>query len=270
IGTVENNASIVAFNDIYPDDVVATLPSEGQDNWQPWPVIGLPVSGTTGTVAGTSLKDSGTSFPAATGTANNNTGWAPGTQIRVNGIPYTIYRVVSTSIIETVENMASQTGVTWRIDEPVLMGQPLPCLWGDEQLGTMFACGDNVNPGRLYFSNGNDPDGTKETNYIDITSSSEQLMNGAVYNARGFVFSTERFFQTRPDGQGGWIAEQIPGEGGLFARWALTREPAPILAYLTKTGINITTGGSTTSLTDADLYPIFPNEGNAGTTTNNV
>src|SRR5439155_4105274 len=160
--------------------------------------------------------------------------------------------------------------VTWRIDEPVLMGQPLPCLWGDEQIGAMFACGDTINAGRLYFSNGNNPDSTKETNYIDITSSSEQLMNGVVYNGRSYVFSTERFFEILPDGQGGFRSQQVPGEGGLFARWAITREPAPFIAYLSKTGINLTTGGSTMSLTDADLYPIFPNEGNAGTTTNNV
>jgi hypothetical protein len=42
------------------------------------------------------------------------------------------------------------------------------------------------------------------------------------------------------------------------------------MALLSKDGIYISTGGAPVSMTDAELYPIFPNEGNIGTTTNGI
>lgn len=255
VGTTANGAT-PSFIDKYGDDQIAALPGEGQDHWQLWPIIGAPVSGTTGTVSGTMVNDSSTNF---------STSWAPGTVIKINGIAYTIYRVLSTSRLEINENAGSQSGVEWRIEEPTIQAQPLPCLWGDDQLGALFACGDTTNPGRLYWTTMNDPDSTRESNYLDITSPSEPLMNGVVYNGRSFVWSSERWFQILPD-QLGWRAEVLPGPG-LFARWAITREPAPFICYLTRTGIMLTTGGQPVSITDGDLSPIFPNEANIGSQT---
>jgi hypothetical protein len=259
VGTIANAAS-PSFADIYPDDVVVGQPIQSNNNAQPWPIIGTPVTGTTGTVSGTTINDSGTTF---------NTSWAQGTLILVNNQPYHIYRVISTSRLEIVENAGSQTSVVWRIDQPTILAQPLPCLW--ESNNIFFACGDSTNPGRLYYSNPNS-ETTTSTNYLDVTSPSEPLMNGLEYNIRVYVFSSDNFIQILPnnDPQHPYISQIIPNGKGLFARWALTREPAPAISFLGKDGIYITTGGSPKSLTDDDLYPLFPNEGNLGNHTNGV
>ncbi len=255
VGTVANGSS-PTFADIYPDDTVSGNPTHGNTNYQPWPILGLPVTGTTGTVAGTTLNDSGSNF---------NTSWAMGIRILVNNQPYTIYKVISTSRLETFENMGSQTGVVWRIDEPTILAQTLPCLW--EWDGSLWACGDPVNAGRLYRSNPNS-ETTTPNNYLEVTSPSEPLMNGLQFNVRGFVFSTANMAQILPTGNpdNPYRYELIPDGRGMFSRWGLTREPAPIMAFLAKDGIYATQGGTPISLTDADLYPLFPNEGNLGTT----
>lgn len=272
VGTIANTAS-PTFADIYDDDVVGGNPIQGNDNYQPWPVKGLAVTGTTGTVAGTTLNDSGTNF---------NLSWAPGTRILVNNQPYTVYRVISTARMEVVQNMGAQSAVTWRIDEPTILAQPLPCLW--EWNNTFFACGDSINPGRLYYSNPGS-ETTIPNNYTDITSPSEPLMNGVNYNIRGYVFSSENFFQVLSSksyaaylentaaGQSSVItyeAQRIPNGKGLFSRWAFTREPAPYIDFLSRDGIYRTVGGAPISITDEDLYLLLPNEGNLGVAVNGV
>lgn len=259
VGTIPNDAS--AFADIYEDDIVAGQPLMGNDNYQPWPILGTPVSGTTATIAGTTMTDAATGFSVS---------WAPGTRILVNNQPYTLYRVISTSKLETVENMGSKTtGVQWKVDEPTILAQPMPCLW--EWDGTFFGCGDTVNPGRLYYSNP-DSETTTPTNYLDLTSPSEPLMNGVQYNIRSYVFSTENLIQILQTGDPvrPFRHEQIPGGKGLFSRWALTREPAPFIDFLSKDGIYRTAGGASVNITDNDLYPLFPNEGNLGNNVNGI
>ena len=264
-GTVAN-AATPSFTDTYLDDLIANNPSDLQTHFQPWPIIDIPRTGTTAAsgVSGTTVDDVGTNF---------NTSWAPGTIIKINGIAYKIYRVISTSRLTLVENAGSQSSVAWQIDEPVLLGQPLACLWGDEQFGGAFACGDTTNPGRLYYTNPYDPDSTIERNYLDITSPSEPLMNGLIWNGRSYVYSSERLFQIfqTDDPAVPYRVEELPGSGGLFSRWALTRNPhATFMGTLVRDGINRNLGGAGESLTNEDLYPLFPNEGNNGTTTNTL
>lgn len=261
LSTISNTAT-PTFVDTLPDSTVAALAPLTNDHFQPWPTIQGPVSGQVN-VSGTSVTSS----------ALFNTGWAPGTLIHINGIVYTIYRIVSTSLLELVENAGNQTNVTFRIDEPLLLGQPLPCLWGDEDFGTTFACGDPANPGRLYVANHLDPDSTRDTYFIDITSPSEPLQNGLIWNGRSYVYSSERGFQILPDSSAipPYRIEEIPGTGGLFNRWGLDRSSAaPFMTTLVKDGINANTGGIAKSLTDEDLYPLFPNEGNIGILVNGV
>ena len=265
LGTTANGAS-PSFTDNLPDDTLSTRPTLGNRSFQPWPTIQAPASGTTAAagVSGTTINDTGTNF---------NVSWAPGTLIKINGAVYTIYRVISTSRLEIVENAGSQGAVAWQIDEPVLLGQSLPTLWGDEEFGAVFACGDTVNPGRLYISNPFDPDTTVERLYLDITSTSEPLMNGLIWNGRSYVYSNERCFQVLPTGNAAipYRAEEVPGTGGIWSRWGLSRNPAsPFMSALSKHGVLANTGGIAKSLTDDDLFPLFPFEGNLGALTNTI
>lgn len=255
VGTVSNSAT-PSFTDELDDLTAAGNPAEGNINYQPWPVKDVPRTGTTGSVAGTTITDSGTTF---------NTSWAPGTRILINNLPYTIYRVISTSRTEIAENAGSQGAVTWRIDEPVLLAQPLPCLWEFDHV--LFACGDNINPGRLYFTR-HPGETTLVNNYLDITAASEPLMNGLNWNARSYLWTPERQGEILPTGnpQAPYRWSELPGGRGLFSRWALTRynSKSPFMAFLSKDGIYKSTGGVSESLTDRDLYAFFPNEGNIG------
>ena len=259
IGTIENDGS--SYTDILTDDIVGANPILANDNYQPWPVVGAPVVGTASSISGTSVSSS-SAF---------DTSWAPGTQILIGGdnTVYTIYRVVSSSLLELVENAGSHGSTTYRIAAPVLLAQPLPCLWRFDD--RFFACGDNLNAGRLYYSNASS-ETTQIENYIDVTSGSESLMNGVQYNTRSFVFSTENYYQILQTGEAAnpYRTEQVPNGKGLTSRWALLREPAPVMAFLAKDGLQASTGGAPIPLTDADLYSLMPTEGNPGQSVNGV
>jgi hypothetical protein len=258
VGTTPNDGS--AFIDKIPDIVAAQNPIELMVNYQPWPILGLPVQGTAATVAGTTVQDSANNF---------NPAWAPGTRIYINQQPFVIFRVISTSLLEIVNSAGALTNVPWSIPEPTILAQPLPCLW--EWDGVWFACGDPINPGRLYYSNPGSETTTPD-NYYDLTSPSEPLQNGLQYNLRSYVFSSEAFIQILQTGNptDPYRHEHIPNGKGMFSRWGLNREPAPFICFLAKDGIYLTTGGEPAPMTDADLYELFPNEGNLGVVINGI
>lgn len=253
VGTVDNSA-LPVFTDVYSDERIAQNPREENVNFRPWTTIGQPDSGTA-TVAGTSvLADTPGDF---------DVDWVPGTVILIAGIPHVIHRVRTSDVLEVASNAGSHaTGTEWEIPEPVRAGRPLPTLWGPFE-GLMLAVGDTDNPGRLYFSNNNDPDSTTDSNWIDLTSPSEPLINGVVYNGRAYVFSSERMFAIYRTGDANVLtAVEVPNGKGLFSRWAVT--VGPRIWFLGKDGIYETEGTEPRSLTDAHLQRMFPHEGVAG------
>jgi hypothetical protein len=203
--------------------------SEDDTNYQPWPVLGRPISGTTASVVGPYVVDNGTNFL---------TTWAKGTPIKINGVDTTIRRVISTSVIEVEDSMGTQTTVSWEIPEPLITGQALPTLWEWNNRG--FACGDLNNPGILYWTNGNSLDGTQDTFYLEVTSPSEPLMNGCSYNGKNYVWSSERMFEIEDIGGNQFRSLEIPGGKGLFSRWGLC--VGERIWFLSRDGIYQTVG----------------------------
>lgn len=270
VGTGTNNPAggTGTYIDVQSDTALDASQLGNPDWYQPWPIEDQPKTGTTGIVAGSSIQDSGTNF---------NTAWAQGTLILINGYAATIYRVISTSLLETYENLGSQTAVSWEVPNPILIGQPLPCMWGPFE-NFFMACGDPKNPGRLYFSRGNDPDSTQEEYWLDITSPSEALINGFMYNGTCFVDTSERRFRIYPTfGQFNLIDPTIPGPGlfraievpngkGTFMRWGLIQSatPGPLIWNIGKDGIYQSDGGASQNITNDDHYPLFPHEGSTG------
>jgi hypothetical protein len=267
IGSVANSSPVTTFTDEYSDDVVIANPSEGQDHYQLWPTIGVPTSGTVTSTSGVMVV--GTGF---------STSWAPLTPILIDGTWYTIYQVYSETLLQLYENTGSLTAVTWEVPEPILQGQSMPCFWGPLQ-ETMFACGDLNNPQRLYWTNIGEADATQLKNWIDITTPSEPLMNGVIYNGRSYVWSSGRFFQIIPAEQDEngvvtrWAYVEIPDGKGLWARWAFTNPqsiPGPVLYFLGKDAVYQTDGGTPSDVTAEDLRPLMPNEGNLGEDVNGI
>lgn len=277
IGSVANNpaaATTLTFTDNLPDIYVATQPLIETDQDQPFPVIDKPRTGTCNVSGTTVTRTAGDNF---------STAWAAGNKIEIAGIVYTLHnRPSSTTQLEIEESAAAQSAVTWTVYAPVLIGQPLPAIWGDLD-GFIFACGDALNPGRLYWTNGNNPDASAQGNYLDVTSPSEPLVHGCIYDGRAFLWSTDRMFVIYPTFLGTIIVGgqtigtgqsaptpfrvlPIPNSTGLYARWCFC--VGPKIWFLGKDGIYETAGGEPQSITDAALYPWFPNEGNPGQAVN--
>ena len=265
IGTGANNGAI--FNDDFPDDSIASNPRLDFGKFQPFPLADIPRRGTCN-VSGTSVSN--------TGGDAFNVNWAPGTQVIINGVPVTLYRVISVVLLEVVENLGFLSGVSFFIPDALIQGQPLPAMWGPfgEGIGGvfMFACGAPNQPGTLFWTNGNDPDSADEKNQVEITSPSEPLMNGCVYDGRAYVWSTQRMWAVsmEPDPLTNRLTarpNEIPNGKGLFARFALA--VGPKMWFIAQDGIYETVGAEPQLIT-SDLYPLFPHDGQPGVAVNGI
>ncbi len=252
----------IQFSDIFSEfDLSNTqVLTEGDVHYQLWPVVSTPIKGTGAGV--------GTLFTVATGSINLST--APGTALKVDGLDYMLYRVITTALFETVESMGNTgAGKTWEIPEPLIENSHLPVMFGPFH-DFYFGLGDPLNPWRLYYTNGNDPDTTQDINWIDIES--EVLQNGLVTtDGRCFVWSSEHVFAIDPafttaSSGGGLFAFRRIGAVGLPFKYAMC-DMGGSVAYMGRTGIHATSGGQVQPLTE-DLRSIFPHEGSNGVLTN--
>lgn len=230
--------------------------AEDDTNYQPWPVVDVPFSTTATSVTGSYIVVS----------AALPTSLAKGTPMKVNGVDTTFRRTVSAGalIYEVEDSLGTLTNVTVEIPAPVKYGQPLPTLWLHN--GRTYAVGDTKNPGTLYYSNGNDPDGTTELNKLEVTATSEPLQNGCSFNGKNYVWSSERMFELDEYLPGFVRALDIPGSKGMFSRWGLA--VGERIWFLSKDGIYQTGGGESVSITDETLRPFFVKEGNSGAAVN--
>jgi hypothetical protein len=252
------NGATPTFTDDYADDVISANPLLEFDNYQPFPSTDTPKTGT--------CNVSGTKVTRAAGD-NFNTSWGRNSVIKINGVAYTMYASpTSTTVLETNENVGTLSGATFEVPDAVLLGQPLPVMWGPYGGGLggvfMFGCGDSRLPGTLFITKGNNPD---SCNYrLEITSGSEKLVNGCVYDGRPYVFSTERLFAIEPiNGGQDWIAREVANSTGLYARWGLV--VGDRIYYLGKDGVYESEGGEPRCITDEDFYNLFMHDAGVNT-----
>jgi hypothetical protein len=153
------------------------------------------------------------------------------------------------------------------IYEPAMANQVLPYLWGPTELGgNIFGCGDPLRPGFVYFSKNFNPDSAPDNYNIELCPPSEPLLGGEVLNGNSYAASTERWWQLRPDfgGVNQFTPIEAPVGRGLAAPYGICTDGSKIY-FVAKDGIWMTGGGPGESLTDADLYNLFPHEGIKGT-----
>ncbi len=246
------------------------------DNYEPFPSIDLPQKGTCDVAGGVITWVSG---GAIGGTATGfNTRWLAGTVILIGSptsLAYTlIARPVSNTI--TIPGVPDGTGLVYEIEEPILAAQPLPYLFGPtDNINFIFGVGDQLRPGTLYWCKGSNLDSAPDTNQQDVTDPSEPLVNGAMSGGRGVLFSTERAWVIMPNfynaeatatGTVGstWTLEATSINRGLYIPRCVAVEGGGNIFFRVKDGIHISPGGAASkSITDEDLYPLFPHEGSS-------
>jgi hypothetical protein len=146
-------------------------------------------------------------------------------------------------------------------------------MWGPtDNVAFAFACGDPIRPGTIYWTKGNNFDSAPDTNQQDVTSPSEPLINGVWADGFGMVFTSERAWMIFPNyfnalatvnGTEGttWTFQLSGCTRGLYIPRCIAAEGSKVF-YRTKDGISVSIVGSQEkSITDEDLYPIFPHEG---------
>lgn len=261
VGTLPNTGT-PTFLDTYADADIVTNPPLETDAVMPWPSFDIPRSGTCNVVGTQVTWISGDQF---------NTSWAPGQEILINGIPYTVYgQPGSATSLATVENVDVLTNVPFLVAEPVLIGQPLPYVIGPFSSNFLLGWGDPRNPGLIYATKGGDPDSAPLNYYLELSSPSEPIVGGVIFDDNAIVASTKRFWRVSIDpqavasGQGNVLtAVEIPVGRGLFSPWAICA--GPVIWFLGDDGVPYaTTGSAAASLVENDLRPLFPHDGGPG------
>lgn len=195
--------------------------------------------------------------------------YVPGNQIIVGGRYCTLRNVPEAAgSAEVVEDLSDITGeVDWEMPNPEMARAALPFVWGPlggGETGTfLFACGDPLLPGGLYWTKGNDPESHPPANVLEITEPTERLQNGCMYDGRAYVFSTERMFAIYPSfGQASqFVAVEVPGSRGLYRRWALCSNGAAIFSRA-RDGIYASAGGESVCISNA-IATLFGKEQSA-------
>lgn len=270
--------STLTFQDPFPDDSLNNNQLLDFDNFQPFPLLDLPRSGTCD-VTGTIVK-------RRSGGDNFNTAWAPydgpeagqafGTLIQINGVTYPVYSQPSdANTLEIGFSGGSQSNVPWQIVEPVLLGQPLPAVWGPfgggEEGEVIFATGSNFNKGTIYWTRFSTPDSASNGGNLEITSPSEPFVGGYIWEGRPYGATSERMFEIIPTfglATSDFIAREIVNSKGIVSRHNIAVSKS--IFTTARDGIYAQTSGVPVSVTDQDLYPIFPVEGNPGVTVQTI
>lgn len=259
IGTGPNSAAPFNFDSSNISNAVNEVLSF--TNFQPFPVPDLPHTGTAN-VSGTSVQwVSGDLF---------NVLWQAGSQIILNSKAYTLYAPpTSNTRLIIVENAGSLTNVAYFVPEATLGGQPVPFIWGPDPLtNVMFAVGNGLAAGTLFWTNPGNPDTASDLNSYEVCSPSEPLLAGFMYNGSSYVWSTERLFrasaQTLVNPVTGetsvtYSTQEVPNFKGVFSPWAFC--VGDLFWQVTYEGIYESTGGLPTSITDETLYPLFAHGG---------
>ena len=276
VGTGPNTNPPPPFADVLLDADVTDNPLLEFDNYEPFPSIDLPRSGIVNCSNGVATWVSGDVF---------NVRWLPGTIIIVGTVAYTLDKrptdshtltATNTEIIggvSTIVPLANGTNLPYEIAEPDLAAQPLPYMWGPtDNVNFAFAVGDPLRPGTLYWSKGNNLDSAPQTNQQDVTAPTEPLQNGCIVNGLGWVASTERAWLIYPNffnalatvtGTVGstWTLQEADLKRGLYIPKCLAVDGGQTVYFRSKDGIYMSNGSSGKSITDDDIYNLFPHEG---------
>lgn len=236
------------------------------DNFEPWPSVDLPWTMVgSATIYGTALE---VAFTSAGDVPTKILDWLPGTLILVAGSAFTLWNRPTllsgtTYLFRTVQNMGFGTTTDVQSNEPLVANQHLPYVWGPDANGTIFAVGDPLRPGTLYYAKANDPDSAPDTFNQELTNPSEPLLGGEVLDGLSYVSSSMRWFALYPSFES--VAQRYQKveraiERPLGAPYGHCNDGKRIYFWATD-GIWAHDGSSGGSLTGGALKNLFPHEG---------
>lgn len=263
VGSVQNNVLVPQFLiDGLSDASVAGNATVDLTQIQPWPVLAVPRTGIVNVIGTSVVLVSGNPFDL-TLLAN--------TVILLNGAVYqTFGQPISAALLQLTTDAGVQNGIPYAIDSPTLAGQPLAYAFGPLEgplTPVVFALGDPVSGGNLYFSNSNSADGASDQNFIELCPPSEPLISGDVWNGIVICGSRDDLFLVRyaylQTSQ--YQFSRIPSASGIWSRWACCRGPNGVY-FLGRDGIYLATESQAVCITDEQLYPIFPHDGQSADT----
>jgi hypothetical protein len=255
-------------------DAVAVNPIVSYDNFEPFPSIDTPKSGTCDVTGGVITRLTGDPF---------NVRWLPGTVIEVGlppqdpAPPQIAYSLISRPTDAnhiTLPGVEAGNNLVWNIPEPILAAQPLPYLFGPtDNINYAYGLGDQLRPGTQYWCQASNLDSAPDTNQADVTDPGEPLVNGAMSGGLAVIGSILRHWIIEPNfynaeatatGTIGNIfsfqATEIPR--GLYMPRCIAVEGGGKVFIRVHDGIIVSSaGGPSKSITDQTLYPIFPHEG---------
>lgn len=260
--------STAKFDDIYSDSAIASNDAVEYDNFEPWPTVDLPFNENATQIIGTSAIVS-ISDPTL---QQKILRYLPGNLVQAGQQVYRLWTRPTPLgggqfLFQFVENAGTSLGTTGiSIYEPVLANQVLPYLWGPtEEGGNVFGCGDPLRPGFVYFCKNFQPDSAPDSYNLELCPPSEPLLGGETLNGNSYVASTDRWWQMRPSfgGDNHYTPIEAPVGRGLAAPFGHCTD-GKLIYFVAKDGIYATGGGSGVSLTDDELYNLFPHEGISG------
>jgi hypothetical protein len=244
------------------------------DNFEPFPSIDLPQKGVCSVSGGVITWVSGGAIGGSS--AGFNVRWLAGTEILIGSptsLAYTfIARPTSTTSV-TIPGVPDGTNLAYEIPEPILANQPLPYMWGPtDNINFVYAVGDPLRPGTLYWCEGSNLDSAPDTNQQDVTDPAEPLVNGAIAGGLGVLFSIKRawlilpnFFNATATATGTtgstWSLQESSITRGLYMPRCLWVTGGGLIFFRVDDGIHVSNHGSASeSITDDDIYPLFPHE----------
>lgn len=259
IGSVASTATTYTDN-VFDDAARAGDPLDF-DNFEPWPSVDLPFTGTAQLVVGTLAL---VTIPAGFSPLR----WLPGTQIILSGTQAFTLRarptLVSgtTYLLQFIENAGTGTLIPAQINEPLLANQPGSYLWGPDSVGTIFSCGDALRPSTVSYSKQFIPDSAPDSYNQELCPPSEPLLGGDIVDGVSIVASSSRWWRLIPQFNlpQRYSAVPLPWPRGLAAPFGHCTDGEQEY-WWAKDGIFGSTSGS---LTDLDLYNLFPHEGVTG------
>jgi len=244
------------------------------DNFEPFPSIDLPQKGVCNVSGGVITWVSGGAIGGSS--TGFNIRWLAGTEILIGSptsLAYTFIARPTSGTSVTIPEVPDGENLTYEIAQPILAAQPLPYMWGPtDNINFVYAVGDPLRPGTLYWCEGSNLDAAPDTNQIDVTDPSENLQGGAIAGGLGVLFSIKRAWLIIPNffnatstatGTAGttWTLQESSITRGLYMPRCVYVTGGGLIFFRVDDGIHVSEhGAASQSITDEDLYPLFPHE----------